>query len=121
VTVIDGAADTVLATVPAGHNPYALCYNPENNKVYVANGNSFYVTVIDARRTRFSQRCQPETVALLSATINENNKVYAATNSTVSVIDGDDDVVIATVPGGGKALCYNQQNSRVYLRELRQR
>ena len=37
MTVIDGATNSVLATVTAGARPYALCYNPQNNKVYCAN------------------------------------------------------------------------------------
>ncbi len=37
VTVIDGATNSVIATVAAGESPYALCYNPTNNKVYCAN------------------------------------------------------------------------------------
>jgi len=34
--VIDGATDSVLATVPAMCYPNALCYNKINNKVYCA-------------------------------------------------------------------------------------
>ena len=37
VTVIDGATDSVIATVTAGSDPCALCYNPTDNKVYCAN------------------------------------------------------------------------------------
>ena len=47
MTVIDGATDSVIATVTAGSAPYALCYNPTNNKVYCANDGSDNVTVID--------------------------------------------------------------------------
>ena len=37
VTVIDGATNQVVATVAVGSNPEALCYNPQDNKVYCAN------------------------------------------------------------------------------------
>ena len=37
MTVIDGATDSVIATVDVGGGPGALCYNPQNNKVYCAN------------------------------------------------------------------------------------
>jgi YVTN family beta-propeller protein len=47
VTVIDGATDSVIATVTAGSGPWALCHNPQNNKVYCANEGSDDVTVID--------------------------------------------------------------------------
>ncbi len=37
VTVIDGATNSVIATVAVGDWPCALCYNPTDNKVYCAN------------------------------------------------------------------------------------
>ena len=48
MTVIDGTADSVVATVPVGHAPCAACLNPTRNVVYVANSNSNEVSVIDA-------------------------------------------------------------------------
>jgi YVTN family beta-propeller protein len=48
VTVVDGATNLVITTVPAVvQGPRAFCYNPTNNKVYFANGNWDGVTVID--------------------------------------------------------------------------
>ena len=52
VTVIDGATDSVIATVTAGASPSALCYNPQNNKVYCANYSGDSVTVIDGATER---------------------------------------------------------------------
>jgi len=34
--------------LPSGSGPHALCYNPQNNKVYCANLDSDDVSVIDA-------------------------------------------------------------------------
>ncbi|MGB9299684.1 MAG: hypothetical protein WCD51_03725, partial [Anaerolineae bacterium] len=34
------AADTAIATVPAGSSPYAVAVNPVTNKVYVVNSAS---------------------------------------------------------------------------------
>jgi YVTN family beta-propeller protein len=45
VVVIDGATDSVTATVRTGSSPVALCYDSTYNKVYCVNGNN--VTVID--------------------------------------------------------------------------
>jgi YVTN family beta-propeller protein len=48
VTVIDGATDSVIATVTVGGNPRDLCFNPLNDKVYSASGaEDSTVTVID--------------------------------------------------------------------------
>ena len=47
MTVIDGATNQIITTVTAGDYPDALCYNPQNNKVYCENHLSDNVTVID--------------------------------------------------------------------------
>ncbi len=46
-TSMNGAGDSVLATLAAGRGPSALCHNSTNNKVYCANDSSDNVTVID--------------------------------------------------------------------------
>ena len=47
VTVIDGAANSVVTSITVGDTPCALVYNPTNNKIYCANYYSDSVTVID--------------------------------------------------------------------------
>jgi len=47
VSVIDGATNTVLATVPAGDGAGAVAVNTSTNAIYVANFNDNTVTVID--------------------------------------------------------------------------
>ena len=47
VLVIDGATDTRVARVWTNSTVVALCYNPQNNRVYCANYESADVTVID--------------------------------------------------------------------------
>jgi YVTN family beta-propeller protein len=47
MTVIDGATNSVIATVAAGDRPRALCYNPTDNKVYCSNSGVANVTVTD--------------------------------------------------------------------------
>ncbi len=37
MTVIDGATDSVIASVTTGTNAQALCYNSTYSKVYCAN------------------------------------------------------------------------------------
>ena len=46
------AAETVTATVAAGTNPFDIAVNPVTNKIYVANGNSANVTVIDEQKVQ---------------------------------------------------------------------
>ena len=37
VSVIDGASNTVVATVAVGTGPYGVAVNPNTNRIYVAN------------------------------------------------------------------------------------
>ena len=37
VSVIDGASNTVVATVAVGSCPYGVAVNPNTNRIYVAN------------------------------------------------------------------------------------
>jgi DNA-binding beta-propeller fold protein YncE len=57
VTVIDAASNTVLATLPAGKNPYALAVVPGSNKLYVANEwEAEASTTVDLSQIRVSQQ-----------------------------------------------------------------
>jgi YVTN family beta-propeller protein len=47
VTIVDGATNHVLATVPVGTCPMELEYDPQGNKVYCMNMGGDNVTVID--------------------------------------------------------------------------
>ena len=47
VSVIDGASNTVVATVAVGSYPHGVAVNPNTNRIYVANSVSNNVSVID--------------------------------------------------------------------------
>ena len=47
VSVIDGASNTVVATVAVGSNPYGVAVNPNTNRIYVANYGDDTVSVIE--------------------------------------------------------------------------
>jgi len=47
VSVIDGATNTVIATIPVGTEPEGVAYDPSNGYIYVANFGSDTVSVID--------------------------------------------------------------------------
>jgi YVTN family beta-propeller protein len=121
VSVIDGASDSVLATVAAGSEPCALCYNPTNDKTYCANtgGN---VTVIDGSSDSVLANVVAGSEPLALCCNPTNNKVYCVNefSDDVTVIDGVSDSVLATVTAGimpcalgyepteNKAYCANQ-------------
>ena len=47
MSVLDGNAKTVLATVPVGNRPQRVAVNPTTNRVYVANHSDNTVSVLD--------------------------------------------------------------------------
>jgi YVTN family beta-propeller protein len=118
VTVIDGATNHVLATVPTGNGPIALCYSSQNGDVYCVNQYSSNVTVIN---------CETDSVDTTVAVGSEpwdvcynprDNKVYTANHGggSVTVIDCETNQVDTTVACGYQpaVLCYDSLNNRVY-------
>jgi YVTN family beta-propeller protein len=125
VTVIDGATNSVITTIPVGHWPIALAHNSVDNKIYCANNWRDTVTVIDGETDSVITTIAvgDEPYALIYNPIN--NKIYCAnpglypssSDSTITVIDGATDSVITTieVDNGPKAFAYNPQYNRVYV------
>jgi YVTN family beta-propeller protein len=117
VTIIDGATDSLLATIalPMYSQPRALCCNPVNNRIYCANWWLRNVAVIDGASNQLI-----DTVGAFGPSAllynQANNKVYCANYSTVSVIPGWQDTVIATIPVGDypTVLVWNPVQNRVY-------
>jgi len=46
VSVIDGATNTVIATIPVGYGPEGIAYDPSNGYIYVTNYVSGTVSII---------------------------------------------------------------------------
>ncbi|MFN8483645.1 MAG: kelch repeat-containing protein [Anaerolineae bacterium] len=100
LTVIDGATDTMLTTVPVGKGAGRIAVNPMTNTIYVTNSAEGTLTVVDgaSHRVTATVRVEPGPIGLA---VNPNtNRVYVANgeSKTVSVIDGASNLVVATVP-----------------------
>ena len=108
--------DGVRVTTGAG--PQALCYNPQNSRVYSANYDSDNVTVIDGVTDSVVATVAAGNFPAALCYNPTNNKVYCANTgyASVTVIDGTTDSVIATVAVGDHpyVLCYNPTNNKVY-------
>ncbi len=103
VSVIDGATNAIIATVPTGQGYVAV--NQTTNTVYVANELSNNITVIDGPSNTASTLptgSKPRFIAVNSVM----NEIYvtSATDGTVTVIDAGDSNLIYTVPTGSYAL-----------------
>ena len=47
--MIDTATNTIVATIPVGQRPWNMAITPDGRKLYVANGRSGSVSVIDTQ------------------------------------------------------------------------
>ncbi len=109
VTVINGANNTVAATVTVGNFPEFLVINQVTNKIYVTNRHDNTVSVING-----ATNAVIKTIAVGSHPTVEDvnpvtNKIYVVNNgngqgTTMSVIDGNTDTVTATVTVGNYPL-----------------
>ncbi len=110
-------ADTATAAISAGTNPMAVAVNPATNKVYVANGGSNDVTVIDGATnatTTVTAGTGPQAVAVNPAT----NKVYVANyaSNNVTVIDGATNATTTVAAGTHpRAVAVNPATNQIYV------
>jgi YVTN family beta-propeller protein len=119
VTVIDGATNSVIATVTVGAWPGALCYNPQNNKVYCANYDTASVTVIDGATNSVLATVAVGYHPLVLRYNPANNKIYCANSGSanVTVIDGTSDTVVTTIGVGAYPadIIWRPAQNRVYV------
>jgi YVTN family beta-propeller protein len=88
VTVIAGAANQVVATVPAGDAPCALCHNSTDNKVYCANEEGDSVIVIDGATNSSLATVSAGDVPSALCYNLRNNKVQCANEYSYNVTVG---------------------------------
>ncbi|HWP96129.1 MAG TPA: stalk domain-containing protein [Syntrophomonadaceae bacterium] len=118
VTVMDGATDTVKATVPAGTYPRCIAVNPDAKKTYITNQQDKTVTVINGASNNVITTLPSGTYPVDLAVNRSTDKVYVANNSSknVTVIDGAADNIAGTVAAGNSPydVAVNQNTNRIY-------
>ncbi|HEY6429961.1 MAG TPA: hypothetical protein VIX84_22250, partial [Acidimicrobiales bacterium] len=84
------AADTIVVTVPAGIHPQAVAVNSATDKIYVANGGSGSVTVINGATDTVSATLTVGTAPVAVAVNTVTDKIYVANggSGSVTVING---------------------------------
>ncbi len=108
-----------VGSIPVGATPDAVGYDPANGDVYVANGGSDNVTVINATQgevvVSISVGAYPDGIAYDAA----NGNIYEVNDvsDNVSVICGATNAVIATVPVGAApyGVAYDGANGYIYV------
>jgi YVTN family beta-propeller protein len=125
--VIYGPTNQVIRTIQVGDAPWNLLYTP-NNKIYVANHGSRNISIFDAVTHSFLGRVPIGQVGIGYSTLTYNpinNKVYCAnagpcgpyTDSTVTIIDGATNTIIANVIVGigPREVFYNANTNNIYV------
>lgn len=105
VFVIDGATNTVIAEVPAGHGPHGIAITPNGARAYVANVSSNSVTVIDTTTDTVVATVPVGFTPAGVAITPDGSRVYVANigSHSVSVIETATNTVVTTVPTGTEA------------------
>jgi YVTN family beta-propeller protein len=117
-SVINGATDTLAATIPKG-SPSALAVNAGTNKLYVAS-NDGTVAIINGVTNGVLETVRVGSTPIAVAVNPVTNKVYVInqSSSNVTVIDGNGNtanVLVGTTP---KALAVNPVTNKIYVTNL---
>lgn len=130
LSVISGSNDTVVQTIPVGGFPYGVAYDTGNGDLYVAVAGAFEgtVTVISGATNSVLATIAVAGDPFGVAYDGGSGEVYVAngaqafitgadTLSTVSVISGTTNAVVATVPVGAAPLgvAYDSGTGDVYV------
>ena len=113
----NSSAQTVSATLPAGTAPQSVAVNPVSNQIYVANGGSNTVTVIDGATnatTTVAAGTVPRSVAVNPVT----NQIYVANDGSnnVTVIDGATNATSTVAPGTSPfSVAVNPVTNKIYV------
>ncbi|MGA3210861.1 MAG: beta-propeller fold lactonase family protein [Terriglobales bacterium] len=124
IAVIDGATNTVRATVSDAGDPHAVAVNPVTHKIYVGNFGSNNVTVIDGATNAaapLAAGTNPNAVAANPATNTvyvangESNDVtvISASGSTTTLPAGTNPVAVAVNPVTDTVYVANQGSNNV--------
>ena len=110
VWVVDGRANTLVATVAVGDSPFGIAVNPLTRRVYVANAGANIISVIDERTNKIIANV-PVAGNPVNVAVDElRNLIYSGNGGnggdpSLSIIDGKKNEVLATLPLDGHAYC----------------
>jgi YVTN family beta-propeller protein len=123
VTVIAAANDSILAKIGVGSGPLAICYNPQNNKVYTASQLTDTAYVIGCNPYAIRAKLGVHSNPYCMVYVPDVNRVYCANRGfygsadyRISVIDGATDSIAGEINVGSfpVALCYNSTDHKLY-------
>jgi YVTN family beta-propeller protein len=107
-------ADEIVKTIEVGDGPGRLEYNPDNGDMYVSNGRSDTISVIDSSTNEVVDTIPVGRGPYNMAYNSYNNNLYVANNG-VSVIDSSTNEVVDTIPVGSTDIAFNPSNNYIYV------
>lgn len=103
VTVIDGASNSILTTIPdPGGQPWSLAVDLGNGEIYMPLNNTGEVAVVDGETNQLTSTIAVGSTPRALAVDSVNGDLYVANlySDNVSVISGQSNLVVATIPVG---------------------
>src|SRR6185437_5672149 len=101
------------------NSPTSIIINANNERVYVANGGTDTVTVIDANTNKILENIRVGSVPRDIVINNKTNKIYVANrdSNSLSVIDAVSNKVIDTIMAGEKprGISINNKTNKIYV------
>jgi YVTN family beta-propeller protein len=119
VAVIDTAARTIIATVPAEKFPFALAISPDGQQVYVPNHDVNIVSVIKTSQNTVSQKISVKPNPHAVAFSVDGRRAYVANHvsNLVTVIDTHNGAILTEIPVGHSphSIAMSPDRSAVYV------
>jgi len=124
VAVIDGESGAVLQLLAVPHTPFFECpvirYNPDMGKVYIADVNRGYMSVIDCRNDSLVRDFIVPSDGGGDVCLNPaNNRLYVTGlgSGDLSVVDCQLDSVVSYLPMASamEGICLNPDLNRIYV------
>jgi YVTN family beta-propeller protein len=120
---VSGDANTKVAEVPVGKEPWCVAITPDDEKVYVTNMASGTVSVIDAHTRAQIDTIKVGTEPFGCALTPDGKRLYVANQSsgTVSVINTQNDRVLRTIQNVGEkphGVAITADGKKVYVTQF---
>ena len=111
-------ADQVVSTIPVGNEPVGIGVNPNTNMIYVANGLSGSVSVINIITNTVTNTIPVGSYPAGIGVDPNTNKIYVADyKDGIDVIDGSTNSVVNTIPDGSNpaSIAINLNTNKIYV------
>lgn len=124
VDVIDGATNQLITSIPAGPGPEALAVNPVTNRIYSANFSAgpdlrSTVSVIDGATNTVLATITVNDLPEWAAINPQTNVLYVSSKFTgLTLIDGNTNAVISTIPHAAFGVAVNPATDRLYTADV---